>query len=90
MLLMENERKVSESSIITELGTIKQQFREQQEKFWSLDELMRSEHRLHEMLKTDMRQMRSDINGFKDLISTDHIDFKINFTNKHDEFISSI
>ena len=27
ILLMENERKVSESSIITELGTVKQQFR---------------------------------------------------------------
>lgn len=51
---------------------------------------MRSERRLHEMFKTDMREMRTDINGFKDLISTDHIDFKITFTNKHDEFMRSI
>jgi len=76
---MENERKVSESSIIAEVNQIRQLLRETHEKVISVEEVIRSDRRLHEMLKTDMNHMRNDINTFKDKISDDHINFKLDF-----------
>ncbi|CDW76690.1 UNKNOWN [Stylonychia lemnae] len=90
ILLMENERKVSESSIIAEVNQIRQLLRETHEKVISIEEVIRSDRRLHEMLKTDMNHMRNDINTFKDKTSDDYNKFRLDFQNKQDRFYSEV
>eukprot|EP00347_Sterkiella_histriomuscorum_P010227 403377108 len=90
ILLMENERKVSESELIKEVNTSKQLLRQTQEKVQQVDEVIKSDRRLHEMFKKDLTHMRNDINQFKDKFSDDHIKFKLDFQNKQDKFMFEV
>ena len=55
-----------------------------------LDEVLRSDRRIHEGVKKDMVEMRRDITQFKESLSHDHVDFRLNFTNRHEEFMREI
>lgn len=83
---MENERKVSEASLIREINDCKQTARENVEKLISVEEIGHSHLRLGADFRKEINLIRGDVHCFKDVISADHSLFKMEFNERHQKF----